>query len=240
MIIKNREKSTTHLILESLNNRMDLSFEDKMNYKNQVKGFEGECLFDQFIVQSGQAGLIINDLLLHAKNTYYQMDSLLILNNRVHLYEVKNYAGTYMLKEGTLFADSGYSIQNPLDQVNRKKAYLHNLLLNMDYKIPISVYVAYMNPDFYIYSLPPTESILFHGQLENHFRSIIQDKECQKVRTPHNNLAADLIHGHQANYRSNLLPTYTFDALKKGIICPSCFSYKFIKTRYNRICSSCG
>lgn len=240
MLIKGRTKSTTHLILESLNNRMVLSFEEKMGYRNQVKGFEGELLFDQYLNSSEQSGLVVNDLLLSTKNTSYQMDSILIFNKQLHIYEVKNYTGAYTLKDGTLFAETGHSIQNPIDQVNRKKSYLNNLLLNRGYQYEISSYVAFINPNFLVYSLPPTESILFYGQLEDHFKQLTHKMKAHTTSHQDKKLANYLLNQHQEVYRPNHLPNYSIQDLKKGIICPKCSSFEFTKTRQNRVCATCG
>lgn len=238
--MKKRTESTTHLILESLNNRMTLSFEDKMNYQNQVKGFEGECLFDQYLNHLEQPGIVINDLLLSTKNTSYQIDSLLLLNQQISIYEVKNYTGSYTYKDGTLFSESGHAIQDPLGQVNRKKSYLHNLLLNKGYTYSISACVVYADSDFYIYSLPQTKSILFHGQLENHFNQLLRKTGAHPVNREDKKLATHLVSLHNENYRPNHLPSYSFQDLKKGITCPKCFSFQFSRTGEKRKCDSCG
>lgn len=240
MLIKERTKSTTHLVLESLNSRMNLSFEDAMNYQNQIKGWEGECFFDQLINHPHQTGLIINDLLLKTKNTYYQIDSLFISNQELTIYEIKNYSGKYTIKDGMLFAESGHFIQNPLAQVERKKAYLHNLLLNMGYQYTVSAYVAYVNPEFYIYEMPPNESILFYGQLKKHFQQLPQKNEKKWMSNQNFKVANYLVSQHQDNYPSNNLPEYSFKELRKGLFCPKCFSFKATNTRQNRICASCG
>lgn len=240
MLIKGRTKSTTHLILESLYNRMTLSYGEKMEYQNQVKGFEGELQFDQLINHQNQTGLVMNDLLLNTKNTSYQMDSLLILNNHINIYEVKNYTGNYTFVDGVLTAESGHIIQNPLDQVNRKKAYLHNLLLNMGYQYTVSAYVAYVNPNFYIYLLSPNESILFHGQLSEHFQQLSLQSSKKLINRQNRKIAEYIIDQHNENFRPNHLPDYSFHDMKKGITCSKCSSFHFSKTRSFRICTSCG
>src|SRR5699024_11815313 len=81
MLIKPRTKSINYLILESLSYRMNLYNEDKRRYQNQIKEFQGELLFDQFINRSQQSGFIVNDLFLSSKDTNYQVDSILVLIN---------------------------------------------------------------------------------------------------------------------------------------------------------------
>src|SRR5699024_4920500 len=152
MLIKPRVKSINHFVLESVNYRMGLSVEDNRRYQNQMKGFQGEQLFDQLINHSQQNGYVVNDLFLSSKDTHYQMDSILILNEQLIIYEVKNYTGEYCYKNGSLFSKNGYSLQNPVDQVNRKKAYLYNWILNNGYLHITNTYVVFIDQDLYIYS----------------------------------------------------------------------------------------
>lgn len=238
MLIKPRKKSISHLILESLYYRKILSFQDKKRYENQVKGFNGEQQFDHFINHSQQQGFVVNDLFLSSKETNYQFDSILILNKQVNIYEVKNYTGAYRYEDGTLFSKAGYSLQDPIGQVNRKKSYLHNRLLSEGYSHKMNAYVVFINPDFYIYRLPPTDSILFAGQLERHFNEVT--RSTQPTDAQDKNLTQSLVNQHNENYRPDNLPSYHFKELKKGILCGNCFSFDSTETRQTRICASCG
>jgi len=64
MLIKPRTKSINYFVLESVNYRMGLSAEDNRRYQNQMKGFQGEQLFDQWINHPQQNGYVVNDLFL--------------------------------------------------------------------------------------------------------------------------------------------------------------------------------
>ena len=238
MLIKPRTKSISHFILESLNYRMHLSNEDKRRYQNQRKGFQGEQLFDQRLNHAQQCGFVVNDLLLSSKDTSYQMDSILILNKELIIYEVKNYTGEYCYEKNTLLSRNGYSLQNPVDQVQRKKTYLHNWLLNNGYSHKVKAYVVFINSKFYIYKLPTTNAILFAGQLNRHFKTL--GKSTRSVSAHDKKLALALAKQHNGNYRPDNLPSYGFENLKKGILCPKCFSFKHTDTREKRICTVCG
>lgn len=238
MILKERTKSINHRILESLNCRMNLSFNEKLQYKNQIKGFEGEKQFDHYMKDSLINGLVINDLILNTQDTQYQIDSLLITADHIYLYEVKNYSGSYHYKEGSLFSKSGHILQSHLAQADRKKAYLYNLLLKYGYQTAISSYVIYINPNFYVYSLPPDPAIIFAGQLPDHFTQF-------GGKTPVANdrniaIAEKLVNLHDSKYRPSNLPEYEFDQLEKGILCPECFSFDYTASRQLRTCSQCG
>ena len=103
-------------------------------YQNQVKGFEGEQCFDEIMTFHNPRGFVINDLLIGTQETFYQIDSLLITSDHIYLYEVKNYSGSYYYKDGVIHSKSGHELQDPVAQAERKRAYLHNLLLNLNLK----------------------------------------------------------------------------------------------------------
>ncbi|WP_071847835.1 nuclease-related domain-containing protein [Alkalibacterium sp. 20] len=238
MILKERTKSINHLLLESLNYRMDLSFNEKILYENQIKGLKGEQLFDDCMNDCQLPGLIINDLLISIRDTYYQIDSLLIKADHIYLYEVKNYSGNYHHRDGSLFSESGHALQDPLAQANRKRAYLFNLLLNFGYQTEITSYVVYINPDFYIYSLPSTRFIIFAGQLPKHFNDLV--KQLPNATDLIAALGDKLVKLHDYNFRPTNLPEYNFDQLQKGILCPECFSFRHTASRQFLLCSDCG
>src|SRR5699024_9645859 len=106
------------------------------------------------------------------------------------------------------------------------------------YQHKINAYVVFINPDFYIYQLPPTDSILFSGQIERHFNELVSST--QAVSPQDQKLAQNLVNQHNENYRPDNLPAYVFSDLKKGILCGKCFSFNYKKTRESRTCTSCG
>lgn len=238
MIIKPRKKSINHLVLELLHYRAVFSFQEQSQFENQVKGYEGEQRFDVFLDRLGQKGFVVNDLFLSSQNTHYQFDAIVVINEQIIIYEVKNYAGRYSYEDGVLLSDTGYSIQDPVGQVNRKKSYLHNFMRKNGYASIIQAYVVYINPDFYLYNLPPMDSITFLGQLERHFDDLA--KTAHRVSLPNQKIAQTLVQHHNENYRPDNLPIYEFKNLKKGVLCKKCFSFDGENRRQSRICNTCG
>ncbi|GEK90990.1 nuclease-related domain-containing protein [Alkalibacterium kapii] len=238
MILKERTKSVTHRILESLDHRTTLSLSEKTQYDNQFKGYAGELQFDNKMKEAGVPGILISDLLLSTRDTSYQIDSLLITDTCIYLYEIKNYTGSYHYKEGDISSDSGHLIHNPMNQAERKRAYLHNLLLINGYQINIIAYVVYINPDYYIYSLPKSPAILFAGQLTSHFESLSGQASIQDHK--YLTLAKKLLVMHNNSYRPLNLPDYPLESLFKGIMCSECFSFGYTVSRQIRTCTICG
>lgn len=168
--------------------------------------------------------LVINDLLIKDNGQLFQIDCLILKGNQLSLYEIKNYSGSYDYKNGVLHGRSDFIISNPLTQVYRSQPLLHNLLHKLGFQMDVNPHIVFINPDFYLYKLPRDKPFLFANQLPRHFEQ----------------LANQLCALHIENYRSPDLPQYDFSVLKKGILCPKCFSFEHISTRQNRICAACG
>ncbi|GEK91013.1 nuclease-related domain-containing protein [Alkalibacterium kapii] len=212
MILKERSKSISHRILEALNNRMTLSGGELVQYANQIKGFEGEKMFDHILNESGIDALFINDLLLITRDTFYQIDSLVITDEKIYLYEVKNFSGTFVYKDNGLYSTSGHAIQDPVAQAERKRSYLYNLLIQLGYSIDIEVHVVFINPECYIYDLSKKDTILFAGQLAGYFKDLADTLPKQSNKNLA--LAKQLIARHNSMYRPTNLPAYSFDQLR--------------------------
>ncbi|MGG1677671.1 nuclease-related domain-containing protein [Neobacillus sp. NRS-1170] len=118
---------------------------------NLKKGFEEEVQFDLLTEQLQNECYILNDLLLKVGNTSFQNDSVILFQETIHLFEVKNYEYELIFKTNRLESFSGEEYQNPLDQLNKNTLLLRQLLQNMGYNFPIKGYVVFINPEFTLY-----------------------------------------------------------------------------------------
>lgn len=237
MFIKERNQSISHQVLRSLDARMALSPYEKVQLNSQVKGFDGEKKFDDCFKEVELSGLVICDLMLSTRDTTYQIDTLYITDNEVTIYEIKNYTGHYIYKDGLIYSDNGFVLQDPVAQVKRKQSYLHNLLLSLGYSIKITSYVVFINFNFYIYLLPKTTQIVFAGQLKNHLSVLENSSKSPSYKAK--KLADKLLNQHLRNYRPDNFPNYTFDQLKKGIYCHACNRWDCTISKQYLICSDC-
>lgn len=225
MILKQRGKSITYRVLESLNNRSNLPKSEKTKYENQLIGLKGERLFDSYIRQLEDKSFIINDLTLRDEGRIFQIDTLLILNNTVYLYEVKNYFGNYYYKDDEISSELGFKVLNPLGQLNRSKTFLSHVLLKEGMNLKTKANIVFIHPEFYLYSIPPEKPFIFPSQLPQHVNSLLDKKVTMNRRNLV--LAEKLVEQHVEN-------------LKEGVCCLKCSSFKYSETRSFRTCSDCG
>jgi len=239
MFFKLRTESSELRILRSLNTRMALEPDVKQHFFNLAKGFEGEVAFDEWTLPLTDKYLILNDLLLESNSTTFQIDSLLISQKMIYLFEVKNFEGDYYVEGEKWFSMSGSEINSPLFQMKRcetlLKSYLHRLKIN----VPIKSYLVFINPEFALYEAPRNEPIIFLSQMKRLIEKF--HRQSDYLGNRHNALANQLVNDHLKSNRFSKIPVYDFSLLEKGILCSSCQGslMKAFNGR-NLICPGCG
>ncbi|WP_062108215.1 nuclease-related domain-containing protein [Bacillus niameyensis] len=159
MFYNPREKSLELQTLEELHVRMDLSMSDKQHLLNLQKGFEGEVLFDRHLEKMEGNSLILRDLLLKINGRTIQIDTLPILYNTIHLFEVKNFEGNYLYDDGKMFKFPKHEIINPLNQLERIETHFRQLLKNLGFHFEVKASVVFVNPTFTLYQAPLTHPL---------------------------------------------------------------------------------
>lgn len=207
-------------ILTSLYTRDSLSITDKQSYFNKLKGYEGELEFDVWLENLEIECLIVNDLLLEVNSTLFQIDSLIIFQETLHLFEVKNIEGDYFYEGKRLKTIAGTEIKDPLLQVSRSESLLRQLLRNLGSNINVEAHLVFINPEFALYQAPLEQSIILPNQLNRTMKKLNKTKS--KLTNKHTNLAEKFISLHQTTSPYTRLPVYEYEGLHKGIICNNC------------------
>lgn len=242
MAYKNREKSIKLLILESLDVRTTLSAEDRSYLLNQERGYGGEGFLDTLTEELTSECLVLNDLTLQEGSNYFQIDALIITVHEIHLYEVKNYGGEYIYKEGFFQSiASGKEFHSPIERLNRHTSFLQSTLESCQMKMPVKSFVAFVDPEFMLYQVPYSQKILLRSTLPKHFKQL--NSYSGKLMKKHFSLANKLCElSSQTPPSFQGVPQYEYKELKKGIICANC--RKFIQVIPHKsktcICGSCG
>jgi hypothetical protein len=240
MQLKLRSVSNKLKILRSLNARMELPLNEKKYHFKLEKGYQGELMFDQLTAKLQNDMYVLNDLWLEANNTVFQIDTLIISQDTIYPIEVKNYEGDhfYDSESDSFLTLNKTEKRNPLDQLKRCKSLLRQLLHNHGYHLPIEGYVVFVNPEFTFYQAPLNMSMIFPTQLNRFIKKL--NEIPSKLNMKHKKLADLLISLHQNESPYTQLPPYTYEQLKKGIICVSCHSLTVSVQGGKCVCNQCG
>ncbi|WP_251028526.1 nuclease-related domain-containing protein [Bacillus sp. ISL-18] len=237
---KTRQKSKELRILSSLNARMGLLPKDKKHYDYQEKGYQGELLFDQLTSKLQDDLYILNDLCLEHNKSFFQIDTLIISQLMIYLFEVKNYEGDYRYESGNFYPRlSKEEIKNPLDQLKRCNSLLCPILRNLGFQLPIEGYVTFVNPNFTLYQAPINEPIIHPTQLNSLMKKL--NDIPSRLSNRHKILADQLISMHQTDSPYSRFPSYTYNQLNKGIICSVCHTgFSVLEAKQKIVCPTCG
>ncbi|MFC7685264.1 nuclease-related domain-containing protein [Ureibacillus sp. GCM10028918] len=208
-------------------------------YYSLKKGYEGELLFDKWLETLKCDCLVLNDLLLKVNNQTFQIDSLLIMNNQIYVFEIKNYEGDYIFKDDRLVQKSkpDKEISNPLLQLARTDSLLRQLLQKFNHAMQIQSFVVFINPEFTLFQAPPDKPFLFPNQI-NRFIEKLNNVQ-SKIHEKHKKLAEQLISVNINENPYQQFPSYEYQSLRKGITCGTCHSFSVIIQRHKCICTNC-
>ncbi|MEH7334195.1 nuclease-related domain-containing protein [Neobacillus drentensis] len=212
--------------------------DERQHYLNLKKGYEGEVQFDLLTEKVQSHCYILNDLLLESNNKDFQIDSSLIFQEPLYVFEVKNYQGNFIFKPDRLETLSGRIYPNPLDQLKRTKTLLRQLLQNLGYNIPIEGYVVFNNPEFFLYQAPLNEPIIYAPQLKTFMKKL--NRKQSKLGIHHNKLAEKLVSLHKIVSPYSKLRAYSFEELRKGLTCSACHSFNVSLIGGKLVCDDCG
>lgn len=232
-------KSVAHLMLEYLQHRKSLSSDEVIRLESLQKGYKGEMKFHHLVTDVNTTGQFLFDLLFSNQGTEFQIDGLHIDNNTLTMYEIKNFGGDYFMNQDKWYlANNKQEIRNPLVQLQRSEFLLRDLLKQKYPNLIIKAYLVFIHESFMLYQVPLGYPAIFPSQLNRFQRSIQTNRKTISEQTEQiaNSLTSlDIGESQYAKY-----PTYTFDELRKGIICSlDCGS--FLQKHKNKLlhCAIC-
>ena len=220
MIMKPREMTAELLMLDALHNRMTLPPQDRKNYVHLQKGYEGEQQFDHLLGGLECDHIQLHDLLLEYSGTVFQIDTLLITKEKIFVYEVKNYQGEFFFEQEKFMKYPHQEIMNPLHQIGRSAPMLTQLLRKLGFNLPIQFHIVFINLEFTLYHADKNPTIILPTQLNQHLRLL--HEITTRLSQNHHRLAEKLVELHLEKSPYQKRPEYTYDEIRKGIVCGGC------------------
>jgi len=239
MLLKKRTESSELLIMRYLNRRMKLSEKEKFRYLNLEKGYEGEVKFDQHTENLQGERFVLNDLLLEVNNSYFQIDTLIISQGIIRIIDIKNHEGDCYLESDKLYsAKTSREYKNLINQLKRSETLFSQLLQKLNYTYLVESSVIFINPEFTLYQAPIDQPIIYPSQVNRFINDL--NKTSSQLNSRDKDFARKLISLHHPKNPFNVLPSYNYDQLQKGIYCNNCKSYFMSIKNHDYVCKNCG
>ncbi|MBM7651994.1 nuclease-related domain-containing protein [Neobacillus cucumis] len=234
MIFKERTESLELKLLRSLDVRADLIETDKQRFHNLAKGYEGEVMFDSLTET-----LKCDDLFLDLNGNKFQIDTLMITQDLLYLFEVKNFEGDFYYENGIFRSlASKKEIKNPLLQLERCQSLLRQLFQSLGVRVTIEGFVIFINPRFHLYQSPLNKPIIYPNQLPDFMKKL--NRKSSTLTGRHKGLAEQLVSMHRIESPYEKYTRYTIDKVKKGFICGVCGSFHVSFCGRHLQCEVCG
>src|SRR5699024_9467657 len=140
-------------IYQALLGRMYFRHNMNHSYQKELKGYEGDMRVNQLIKNKLKTPIItMYSLVDEVPGTIFQPDTLLFTHNQLHLLEIKNYEGEFTFHDDYLYSHSTKKYyRNPIDQLNRGKLLLQNMLHEINIPLPLQANVIFVNPSFTLF-----------------------------------------------------------------------------------------
>ncbi|MEZ7172049.1 nuclease-related domain-containing protein [Sporosarcina sp. OR05] len=236
-VIKARSSATELSILRSLHSRVALVENEFKRFVNLSKGLEGEDQFIHLIESLQSDTYLLHDICFEHNHSVFQIDTMLISEKEILLFEVKNYEGEFVYDAGTFrLVSNNQEIINPLHQLNRSIALLRSMLKSSN--LSIKGYLAFINPEFTLLQAPVDTPIILPTQLKRFMKRLEQVPSSLSAK--HLQLAEGLLKLHLPKSPYVRVPHYAYEELKKGILCSSCFTFMEQKDSRFMSCKNCG
>jgi hypothetical protein len=238
--IKPRLTPREIVYFQALLPRFPLSTNDLNYYRNKVKGYEGECFFDNLLLKNfSTQGYLVPYLNFEQNNTSCQIDTLLITQQKIYLFEVKNFEGEHYIEGGNwCLRASNKTITNPVHQMQRAETLLRQLLKPLRLDIQIESYVVFVNPEFTLYHAPFDLPVILPTQFNRFMKTL--SHQTSTLYNSHRKLAEFLLDNHLDDPESRRKVKYDYENLKKGAICSKCSSFDVVVGYHKTICDYCG
>ncbi|WP_176215106.1 nuclease-related domain-containing protein [Cytobacillus gottheilii] len=203
------------------------------------KGYAREKYFDHWLETELSSSFIVHkDLTLDVQSSKaLQIDTLLISEKTIYLFEVKNYEGDFSIDGEKWHSNTGTEIKSPLQQLKRSELLLNHFFREIGYKIPIEPYCVFVNPEFHLFGCNPQQLLIFPTQIKRFLQKI--NNHSTKLKAQHHKLAAALNSYKLEKSPYSRFPAYSYDTLKKGVPCPVCRTF-MLPSHSKMACNQCG
>lgn len=231
------QKSYEHQLLEILNQRRSLTDKEQSILQRLDKGFEGERNFQRLItpwLHPDWQLLSSVDLLADYPR---QFDFILLANNRLYIFEIKNYSGKVRFENNKWLVRS-LDIRSPFSEMQERERLVIELLNQEGFSVPVQSILVLINPDAPVEILS-TESdfeILTRLDIKEKFKSIADRKN---IGTQHHKIVSALKKYQCRSFAVN--PNITIDKfINLDPICENCGLKDFNFHKHYLTCKNCG
>lgn len=235
MLIKDRDLSIEMQVLRVLRGR--ISFSSQMDRQLWIlnTGHVGELQFDALGKSVDDFVVRLNDLVLVVDGKLCQLDAIYICGGIIHLFEVKNWRGTFDLVEGNFTGVSAC----PLGQLKSSRLLLEEWLRLNRIKARVEARLVFIGAHISLYGLQRENPILLAHQIPGYLENMRQLSP-GFVQNGDIQLGQQLVQCHVVDNPYRQKVTYHTAEVGTGLFCGECRNKMAVANARMLICKKCG
>lgn len=237
MFLTERKDPEELLYYQALSRRGGLDKNSEEHLWRLRRGAAGERAYDLLFDEAGHSNLyVFRDLYLLIEGSVTQYDTLIVSESGITVNEIKNFSGDYRV-EGTTWYRGDYALpDDALSQLRRAVGKLRRLKRAVAFDFEVSGKLVFPHEEF---RLSSREGNLFqHLVMRYDMRRYFRGFENEYSGACASELA-DVIERHIVpNLYFKL--RVEFDAVRHGLYCGGCGSFRLEKQSFHHLCLSCG
>lgn len=206
--------------LNALHARKELSSGQLHHLQSMKKGADGEIRWTTLLNELPDDIPILYDLNLEINQTVFQIDALCILQNKMVIFEIKNYRGNYSIVDNQWFSPTKKEMKDPLLQIKRNETLIHQFLKKHQLPIPFDYHLIFVHPEFVLYGATPNQNVIFPGQIPA-FLDTFKNQTISPTGL-HTKVIDTLLTNHKSKLTMLVKPEYHYEELAKGVFCSGC------------------
>ncbi|WP_281203166.1 nuclease-related domain-containing protein [Cytobacillus kochii] len=219
-VYKPLEASTTLRFYRAIHTRTELPPESAYYLQSLQKGYNGEKNWATYLNELPENIPILYDLQFEVNQSTIQIDALCILQNKLVLFEVKNFQGNFSVDGDKWYSPSHKEMKNPLNQIKRAEPIFHQFLKKHQLNIPFDYYLIFVHPTFILYGASHQEQLILPGQIPEFLDGLKQ--QTFSPQRMHTKIIDTLLTNHKNGIHLLHKPQYHFDQMVKGLFCGVC------------------
>lgn len=225
------------IYIEAIKGRAELNEALLQKLQNKSSGDDGEDYFRAVLKCRDDLNVINNFQLNH--NNHVQIDSIVIDDHAIHLFEIKNYKGIYTIDKSYIKNSYGGTITSPLIQLHRAEKELNKFCKSLGITLPIISKIVFTNPYFILKeTIPQKDKIILPAEIGN-----IQNTFSNQFSENSLDIKRKLLSKSKDFYENyNFGITIPFSQIIPGIKCPACnrmFTVKIENQKQKCKCQYC-
>lgn len=215
MFLKERNFDEELSYLLQLSIRAKISIEDNERIDARIKGINGERRFDELVRSYLKHGIVLNNLQYIVNKQVIQIDALIIMNNEIFIFEIKNLHYELHFKDNKFYYMSGLPAEKLNEHRLRTPKLMKQLLLQNHINLPFNYYTTFVNPDYKIYGYLPSDAIIEYQIIPK----ILEDNSRNPICKIDEHVAQKLLSLHNTDEKFNFRKRINIEDLKMGVVC---------------------